>query len=75
MLMVIYSTEFEDLTAWFFYSISVMNDKYGVRRTYCIPFGIARRVKYPIRMPRRPMMVLRRPNAIVIAVSEETGIE
>ena len=36
-----------------------------------IPDGIARRVKYPTKRPKRLTIVLIRPNAIAIAVSEE----
>jgi hypothetical protein len=52
--------------------ISLINYRKDEGDRLSIPKGIARRVKYPTKRPRRPTTVLIRPNAIAIAISEET---
>jgi hypothetical protein len=50
-------------------------DSVGWREVRYVPFSMvmARRVRYARRIPRRLMAVPRTPNAMAIAVSEDTG--
>jgi hypothetical protein len=81
MFMAIYSTEtteFEGLGSLVFLLtkyISLINYRKDEEDRLSIPEGIARRVKYPTKRPRKPITVLIRPNAIAIAISEETKYE